>query len=105
MIAALRALGELFGDEIADQDLPSVALAAERNELGITAGLGDRVVQTYGGLVYLDLAREGGPRVEPLDAGAPSRSLRRVAARRSDRTRATSTARCAPASRRASPRS
>jgi glucuronokinase len=69
VIAALRSLGALFGDEIADQDLPSVALASERDELGITAGLGDRVVQTYGGLVYLDLAREGGPRVEPLDAG------------------------------------
>jgi glucuronokinase len=61
-------LGELFGDEIPDRDLPSVALTAEREELGITAGLGDRVVQVYGGLVYLDLAREGGPRVEPLDA-------------------------------------
>jgi glucuronokinase len=68
VIATLRALGELFGDEIGVQDLPSIALAAERDELGITAGLGDRVVQTYGGLVYLDLAREGGPRVEPLDA-------------------------------------
>ena len=68
VIATLRALGELFGDEIGDRDLPSVALAAEREELGITAGLGDRVVQVYGGLVYLDLAREGGPRVEPLDA-------------------------------------
>jgi glucuronokinase len=68
VIATLRALGELFGDEIGDRDLPSIALAAEREELGITAGLGDRVVQVYGGLVYLDLAREGGPRVEPLDA-------------------------------------
>jgi glucuronokinase len=68
VIATLRALGELFGDEISDQDLPSVALAAERDELGISAGLGDRVVQVYGGLVYLDLARDGGPRVEPLDA-------------------------------------
>jgi glucuronokinase len=68
VIATLRALGELFGEEISDQDLPSIALAAERDELGITAGLGDRVVQVYGGLVYLDLAREGGPRVEPLDA-------------------------------------
>jgi glucuronokinase len=68
VIATLKALGELFGDEIGDRDLPSVALAAEREELGITAGLGDRVVQVYGGLVYLDLAREGGPRVEPLDA-------------------------------------
>ena len=68
VIATLRALGELFGDEIADRDLPSIALAAEREELGITAGLGDRVVQVYGGLVYLDLARADGPRVEPLDA-------------------------------------
>ena len=68
VIATLRALGELFGDEISDRDLPSVALACEREELGITAGLGDRVVQVYGGLVYLDLARDGGPRVEPLDA-------------------------------------
>lgn len=68
VIATLRALGELFGDEIPDQDLPSVALACEREELGVAAGLGDRVVQTYGGLVYLDLARDGGPRVEPLDA-------------------------------------
>ena len=68
VIAALRALGELFGDEIPDNDLPSVALAAERDELRIAAGLGDRVVQAYGGLVYLDLARDGGPRVEPLDA-------------------------------------
>ena len=68
VIAALRALGRLLGDEIPDPDLPSVALAAERDELGITAGLGDRVVQVYGGLVYLDLARAGGPRVEPLDA-------------------------------------
>lgn len=69
VIAALRALGDLFGDSISEQDLPSVALACERDELGITAGLGDRVVQVYRGLVYLDLAREGGPRVEPLDAG------------------------------------
>jgi glucuronokinase len=68
VIATLRALGGLFGDQIADQSLPSVALAAERDELAITAGLGDRVVQVFGGLVYLDLARKGGPRVEPLDA-------------------------------------
>ena len=27
-------------------------------ELGITAGLQDRVVQVYGGLVYMDFARE-----------------------------------------------
>lgn len=68
VIAALRALGELFGDEIAHPDLPSFALACEREELGITAGLGDRVAQVYGGLVFLDLAKESGSKVEPLDA-------------------------------------
>lgn len=71
VIAALRALGELFGDEIREEDLPSVALACERDELGIAGGLGDRVAQTFGGLVFLDLARPGADggavRLEPLD--------------------------------------
>lgn len=68
VIAALRALGDLFGDEVSRSDLPSLALACERDELGIAGGLGDRVVQTYGGLVYLDLAKSSGAKVEPLDA-------------------------------------
>ena len=38
-------------------DRPTLVLRAEE-ELGITAGLQDRVVQVYGGLVYMDFARE-----------------------------------------------
>ncbi len=43
---------------------PNLVLAAEE-ELGITAGLQDRVVQVYGGVVYMDfdrglMARSGG---------------------------------------------
>ena len=37
---------------------PSLALAVEEEELGISAGLQDRVVQVYEGLVYMDFARE-----------------------------------------------
>lgn len=34
--------------------LPSFVLAVENEELGITAGLQDRVVQAYEGLVHMD---------------------------------------------------
>jgi glucuronokinase len=37
---------------------PSLVLSVETDELGIVAGLQDRVIQTYGGLVYMDFARE-----------------------------------------------
>jgi glucuronokinase len=49
-------------------------LAVEREELGIVAGLQDRVVQEYDGLVYMDFAkafldaRQGAGDYEPLDA-------------------------------------
>ena len=52
--------------------VPNLILAAERDELGIAAGLQDRVAQSYGGLVYMDFSRElmelqGHGRYEPLD--------------------------------------
>ena len=56
--AAMRALIAFMGVAIPDQILPSVVLGAETQELGLTAGLQDRVVQAYGGLVYMDFARE-----------------------------------------------
>ena len=69
VIGALRALGELFGDEIPRDDLPTFALACETEELGIPAGLQDRVVQTYGGLLFMDFDPDlpGWGRHEPLD--------------------------------------
>ncbi len=71
MIGALRALGELFGQEVPRDDLPQLALACENEELGIAAGLQDRVVQTYGGLLFMDFdpSHPRGGRYEALDPG------------------------------------
>src|SRR5690606_30734429 len=38
--------------------LPGLCLSVERDELGINAGLQDRVIQTYEGIVYMDFDRE-----------------------------------------------
>ncbi|MEY2514351.1 MAG: glucuronokinase [bacterium] len=65
VIATLRALAGYSGVPIEHHLLPELALSVETDELGIAAGLQDRVVQTYGGLVYMDFARR---RYEPLDA-------------------------------------
>lgn len=78
IIAALQALSEFNGVELARHDLPLVALAAEE-DLEIPAGLQDRVAQAYGGLVYMDfeprlLASEGHGRYERLDPGALARA-------------------------------
>ena len=54
--AALSCLETYFGEEFVVAPLavrPGVALAAE-SALGITAGLQDRVCQSYNGLVYMD---------------------------------------------------
>ena len=37
---------------------PNLALSVENEELGIAAGLQDRVIQTFGGLVYMDFSEE-----------------------------------------------
>ena len=61
IISTIRALMEFFCvDEkvIPPQVLANVALSAESEELGITAGLQDRVVQSYGVPVYMDFSRE-----------------------------------------------
>ncbi|CAK0783514.1 hypothetical protein CVIRNUC_006713 [Coccomyxa viridis] len=57
--AAFNCLLAFYGlrDRIPVADRPTLVLRAEE-ELGITAGLQDRVVQVYGGLVYMDFARE-----------------------------------------------
>jgi glucuronokinase len=58
IVATLRCLMEFYGIEIPRQVQPSLALAVETQELGIPAGLQDRVAQVYEGLVYMDFARE-----------------------------------------------
>ena len=51
-------LGDALQRRIPIVDRPTLVLRAEE-ELGITAGLQDRVIQVYGGLVYMDFEREG----------------------------------------------
>jgi len=56
--SAIRALMCFYGISIPKQTLPNLILGAETDELKIGAGLQDRVVQTYGGLVYMDFDKE-----------------------------------------------
>jgi glucuronokinase len=58
IVATLRALLEFYGVEIPLHVQPSLALSVETDELGIVGGLQDRVIQVFGGLVYMDFARE-----------------------------------------------
>jgi len=56
--AALRALAEYFEVEIPVPVQANLALETETRELGMPAGLQDRVIQAYEGLVYMDFSKE-----------------------------------------------
>ena len=56
--ATMRALMEFYDVDIPIEILPSLTLAAEREELGINAGLQDRVIQAYEGCLYMNFDRE-----------------------------------------------
>ena len=88
--AALRALCDWLAFRLSPAELADAALACETEELGITAGPMDRVVQAYEGLLYMDFAaprtaasfrRLDASRLPPLfvawnpRGGAPSRKV------------------------------
>lgn len=52
--ATMRALMEFYGVEIPLAAQPSFVLSVETEELGIAAGLQDRVIQCYEGMVYMN---------------------------------------------------
>lgn len=58
IVATTRALMDFYQVAIPLDVQPSFVLSVEKEELGIAAGLQDRVVQCYGGLVYMDFSRE-----------------------------------------------
>ena len=66
VIATLRALCELHRVELEPIALAACALAVETEDLGIAAGPQDRIAQAYGGVTFMDFARDGG-RYERLD--------------------------------------
>lgn len=55
--ATMRALMTFYQIKITNEELPTLILSAEVDELGINAGLQDRVIQTYEGCVYMDFDR------------------------------------------------
>lgn len=56
--ATMKALIQFYGIKIAKEFLPSLILATEKEELGINAGLQDRVIQVYEGCVYMDFNKK-----------------------------------------------
>ena len=58
VIATIRGLMQFYEVDIPLELLPGIALDAEVKELGINAGLQDRVIQSYEGCVYMDFNKE-----------------------------------------------
>jgi glucuronokinase len=54
IVATLRALMEFYDVDMPVEAQPTFVLLVEQEELGITVGLQDRVIQVYEGLVYMD---------------------------------------------------
>lgn len=72
--ACVRGLMSFYGVRISRHSLANLVLRVENNELGIPAGLQDRVAQSYQGLVYMDFDRgvmesRGYGDYEMLDSG------------------------------------
>ena len=70
--AAMRALMKFYDINVQQEYLPTLILSVEKEELGIRAGLQDRVAQVYEGCVYMDfnkshLEKNGYGIYEPLD--------------------------------------
>lgn len=56
--ACFRGLMEFYGVDIPRPELANIILAVESEELGIGAGLQDRVAQVYQGLTYMNFDKE-----------------------------------------------
>lgn len=70
--ATLRCLMEFYDIEVPKHLQPGLILSTEVEELGISAGLQDRVIQVYEGCVFMDFDREimesrGYGKYKPLD--------------------------------------
>ena len=56
--ATMRALMQFYNVDIARDYLPTLVLECEKSELGINAGLQDRVIQVFEGIVYMDFSKD-----------------------------------------------
>lgn len=73
IVATLRALIEFYEVDIPLHIQPSLVLSVETDELGIAAGLQDRVIQVYDGLVYMDFATDAMSEEQGLQCGSYER--------------------------------
>lgn len=69
IVATLRCLMEFYGVELPLEAQPSLAKSVETEELGIAAGLQDRVIQVYEGLVWMDFGPDAMHPVNGLSCG------------------------------------
>ena len=58
IVATFRCLFDFYGVEIPKNVLPSLVLSIERDELGIMAGLQDRVAQVYEGMTFMNFSQD-----------------------------------------------
>ena len=69
VIATLRALMQFYEVNIPQIVQPSLALSVETGELGINAGLQDRVIQVYEGMVSMDFSQDRMQTIHGLECG------------------------------------
>jgi galactokinase/mevalonate kinase-like predicted kinase len=67
VVAVLRALGDLWSVALEPLAMARLALSIEVDDLGIAAGLQDRIAQTHDGLTFMDFGSAGPTTVRPLD--------------------------------------
>jgi glucuronokinase len=67
VVAVLRALGSLWSVTLEPLEMAELALRIEVDDLGIAAGLQDRIAQTHDGLTFMDFGSSGPASVRPLD--------------------------------------
>jgi glucuronokinase len=72
VVALFRALMQFYKVEIPLEYLPQLVMVTETEELGITAGLQDRVIQCFEGCVYMDfdkslIEKQGFGKYERID--------------------------------------
>jgi glucuronokinase len=68
VVAVLRALSSLWSVMIEPLAMAELALRIEVDDLGIAAGLQDRIAQTHDGLTFMDFSAPGSATVHALDA-------------------------------------
>ena len=69
IVATFRCLLDFYSVEIPKTVLPSLVLSIERDELGIMAGLQDRVAQVYEGMTFMNFSHESMRTIEGFLCG------------------------------------